>query len=409
MGEVNVLVAGLNNLDISSKPSRYSNNKKKNNKKNGRLNDNRVMVVVSGEKFRHSSIGCYPREMPQFFPMSREVALFHGGKLHNSSEKLLVPQLRSDIAQLAKRSLLESRELKRGYLGVNLYENQEKFDLMDDEELDDAISCFKYMEYWEEQNKKIYGFDRKFVVVSARHHIVDIAMVPFTRQNGNISLTCLFRPGNILSFSRDLNDTSGSETGVNSKDPFFRKICFSGFSLEDVLTEDIGIEKRKPVFSIVENALDDNITLLLRCEMDAYNPITKNYTELKCYSPIKYSNPNHRRKLLKTWIQTGLIPNSDVIIGVRDTQNGDLMDILRFDRASLYKKIANRNLPENKKEWNYNPLVATEWLSYSLKAITLTIQQILDKVGYENTQTFNIKIDTNLNIKVELLASPSLY
>ncbi|KAL3235078.1 Decapping and exoribonuclease protein 1 [Nakaseomyces bracarensis] len=413
MTDVNELSEHLVSLNISPESQivqhcKWKNKNKNKTKKNKKKDGKRVMMVVPGKQFHHSSINHSPSVMPRFFSSSKEVALFQNNHLYSLTEKNLVPQLKSDVAMLAQRNLLESRELKRPYLGINLYENQDKYELMDSQELDDSISCFKYMESWEEQNKSIYGLNRKFIIISARHNIVDIAMIPFTKQNGSVSLTCLFRPGNILSLSRDLSDTSGTETGANSKDTFTRKICFSGFALEDVLTEGI-TEKRKPIFSIVENILDNNITLLLRCEMDAFNPVTKTFTELKCYSLIKYSNPNHRRKLLKTWIQTGLIPNSDVVVGIRDTQNGDLTDIFQFDREHLYKKLANRNLPQRQIEWNFNPLLSTEWLAYALKTITTTVQKVLDKIGSENALAFNIKIDTNLNIKVELTDTPSLY
>jgi len=182
-----------------------------------------------------------------------------------------------------------------------------------------------------------------------------------------------------------------------------KKICFSGFAFEDLITSQDGA--KDPAFSIIRARLDDDVNLVLRCEMDAYNTSEDIYSELKCYANLKMGNPQHRKKLLKTWLQTGLCKNSDIIIGIRDPCDGILNDIQQYSRTGLYGKFNNRNLTPYNKDFNYNSNIAVEWTQHCLRSICQLITVNVNPNEDEGPQSFKIKIDIRHNISIKKLNS----
>ena len=115
-------------------------------------------------------------------------------------------------------------------------------------------------------------------------------------------------------------------------------------------------------------------------------------------------SPQHRKKLLKTWLQTGLCPESDIIIGIRDPADGILHDILQYTRTALYRKFNNRNLTPFNKDFNYNANIAVEWTHHCLKSVSRLVKLNIDQ-GIQAPQSFKIKIDSLHNISIRKLQS----
>lgn len=357
------------------------------------------------KSFVSSSINFLPETARSLFNESKEVAVYYNEKVYLSGDDDIVyPDLKDDISHISGKSLLDSKQWKLPYMGSDLYKGQEKYGPMPQELLDSPIPCFEYIKKWESKNLDTdYGFERKFTFISPRHHITEIMMTIFeSSDNPSLSLICTHLKGGIIVISEDISNKSCTPCGIHSKNSMTRKICYSGFVFEDlVLTENS--ELTRPFFTIVENKISDSITLLLRCEMDSYNSRTKHYTELKCFSPLKLNIPQHRRKLLKTWIQTGLMPKSDILIGIRDTQTGLLKDLKWFTRNNLYRYFNNPNLPKLKSNFNFNANISVEWLNYCITSITKLVSTHLDIEKLEQPQSFKIRFDKKNNILMQKL------
>ncbi|CCF58533.1 hypothetical protein KAFR_0E03820 [Kazachstania africana CBS 2517] len=356
-------------------------------------------IVSPFKRFQHRSIAYFPNHPANFFQISREVATYHDGRIYepNETSQDILPLLNKDISKIAQGvSAIDARKYKVKYIGSDLYQGFENFESMSREELDSALPCFAYIKKWEAHHHCKYTENKKYTIVSARHHIVNLIMSIFDTSKETI-VNSTYLGNGLLTFSQDTSDPMTMNEGIFTKNKNLKKICYSGFALEDLLTK----SQKEPLFSITENQLDDNITLLLRCEMDAYNQLTQNYTELKCYAPLKMASPQHRKKLLKTWIQTGVLPSSDLMFGIRSPYNGELLDIEWYSRDGLYRRFNNRNLPENKKSLNFNANIAVEWSHHCIKTIC---ELISDNLQGDAPQAFQIKVDTFRNISIRNLS-----
>ncbi|CCC70824.1 hypothetical protein NCAS_0F03400 [Naumovozyma castellii] len=383
-----------------------------------------ITRVPFGE-FSHSSISLFPTCTQPFYESSNQVALYHNHKLYPASQYDIIPHLKNDIAQLPKKSASEARTLKRSYLGSDLYDGFETFVPMSAKDLDSLEPCMSFIKDWERKASTKYKPGRKFNIVSTRHHIVEMTMKLFTGKTNNYNNTKKVQDyvlnvvytgdetGRLL-FTKDWSNTGNSmNEGIYSKNIILKRICYSGFALEDLMTETTSeLEKEgekltggeKAVFAVVENKLDDDICILLRCELDAFNGAEKKFTELKCFSPLKMSNFSHRRKLLKAWVQTGVLPDSDILIGIRDSSFGELEDVEWYSRDRLRSKINNRNLPESKIDWNFNAQVATQWSQHCIRSICKLVDENLDQKAISNPQGFQIRIDSRRNIRIKCLS-----
>lgn len=398
------VVNQLEALSLSNDKRRVKGQRKGKKKKNGnsRARDDHT-VVIRGNKQRLKT--SHHKNMPQFYDSAKTLGIFHDHKLYEMNRMDLFPQLKDPIAHIAKSTPAEKTQLVRPFLGISLYENHDKYSPMTAKELDTTEACSTYLDQYENSHGQKYGEDRDFVIVTARHHMIDLAILPFSRQFTNVNLLCAYTPGNLLEISQDPADNTNDKLGVNTDNPILKKICFSGFALEDILTESANDEERNPTFLIVENEIA-NTRLLMRCEIDAYNPITSHYTELKCYAKYNFGNPNHRRKLLKSWIQTGVIPTTDIVIGVRDTESGCLQDVRCYNRNLLYNKLISKSLPRCDSELNYDPAISVVWYRSLINTLTTTIASLLDKFGRDEPQLFSIKVDNNCNIRIEHRQNP---
>lgn len=362
-------------------------------------NQYRKPAVVPFSRFEHSPLDYFPDVTEDFFKSCSEVATFQNEQLilSGSERKPIYPCLQIFAALIAGN---KNPKTKLPYLGCDLYEGHENYKPLSSSELDSSRCCFRYIDRIEK--RKIRNFCKDNVtIISPRHHIVDLVMALF--HDNEVSIICTnLGKGKIL-FSED--KSASQESGLCSKNPMTRKICYSGLALEDKLTTSHD-GKKGPFYSVVEGKLDHRITLLLRCEMDAFNPITETYTELKCFAKLNAQENAHRRKLLKTWIQIGLIPNSDLIIGTRDPQAGQLEDLTWYTRESLRKKFDNASIPQNDRYFNFSPTIAVEWCYHCISSICELIMDNSDSSiddPFPEHESFKVTIDKSHSISVKKL------
>ncbi|QLQ81963.1 hypothetical protein HG537_0G02170 [Torulaspora globosa] len=350
-------------------------------------------------KFDHSDLNYYPEVVEEFFEDVDEVATYQNDRLllNASGKKPIYPCLQIFAALIAGN---RDPKAKIPYLGCDLYEDHEKYKPLSASELDSSIGCFKYIQRIEKRKIKNFNKD-KITIISPRHHVVDLVMALF--HDDEVSIICTNLGKGKLLFSEDKSVVQ--ENGLNSKNPMTRKICYSGFALEDKLTTSHE-GKTGRFFSIVEGKLNHRITLVLRCEMDAYNPITEQYTEIKCFTKLNVQENAHRRKLLKTWIQIGLIPNSDLIIGTRDTQVGQLSDLNWYTKETLRKKFNNPSIAQTDRYFNFNPSIAVEWCYHCIESICDLVMNNSDSLiddPFPQIESFKVTIDKLHNISVKKL------
>lgn len=356
-------------------------------------------ICVPFHTFQHSELNYFPEETDVFLEDCTEVATYQNGCLFtkDSSKKPIYPCLQILAALIAENRNTKS---KLPYIGCDLYEGHERYKPLSSGELDSSMGCFQYIRKWERRKISSYN-GGNITVISPRHHVVDLIMALYG--DDEVSIICTNMGKGKLLFSED--KSKEVVNGVQSKNPMTRKICYSGFALEDKLT--MSHEDRVgPFYSIVEGKINDKITMVLRCEMDAYNPIFERYTELKCYNKLNVQETSHRRKLLKTWVQIGLIPNSDLIIGTRDTQLGQLKDLTWFSKETLYQKFNNTSIACNKKYFNFNANIAIEWCYHCIESICdLVMSNSVSSLDdpYAEHESFKVIVDKSHNIVIRKL------
>lgn len=359
----------------------------------------------------------FPKRLEPFFQESKEVALYSKKRLFtgiNRWDASNIAVLNDDIAQLAdKTSTLDCKPLIEPYLYYDLFEAYNgTIPLMDVDELNTPLPCLEYIIDWENTQRengspKEYGHDYKYVIVSARHHVNDLTMTLFDLKRPiNYKLNCVLVKGKYIVLSMD-EAAKNKSIDYSKMSLVDLKRCNSGFVFEDLLTSrlDKNSEESQPVFSIVENVVNDGVLLLLRSEMDAYNKNTKSYSELKCYGTLSMGNTYHRLKLLKTWVQTQLVPNCDVIIGIRDAYSGTLIDINEYTQDQLYAKLNN---PDSHLSRNFNLTVARAWTRHCLESIIKLVElsAVKDEEAgkvIQDPQPFQISIDDKRNITISKL------
>ena len=367
-------------------------------------------TCIKFSTFHHSNHRVLPRGPPRIFEFHREVAIYNGNELYRdpstSTRSMLVENLKPDIARISKLKLSERRKVINRYLGADLYDGWVDYEPMSRELLDTAVPCLEFLRNTEQNEHSTTA--TPFTIVTARHHLVNIAMSLFADKSvGKFSIICTLI-GDVLMFSEDISDPKTLKEGLYTDNEQLFRICYSGIALEALLTKSESTISRKegPSFSIVQGILPkSNINIILRCEMDSYNPTLETYTEIKCFSKVKISNPVHRRKLLKTWLQTSLIPSTDIIIGTRDPYTGTLENIEQFTREKLLERFNNRNIPPLDSYYNFNAQLAVEWLQFCVKSICTLVSKNRDNANHPGTQSFRITIDKNHNIHINVLDS----
>lgn len=351
----------------------------------------------------------YPDRLPPFFDSSKEVALYSEGELYIGDKRQAechVPVLNEDISQLSLPGS-EKKSLLSPYKSYDLFEPfNGVIPLMSDDELNNVMPCFDYISDWKSHQAtkgKEYGDDYKYVIISARHHIKDIAMTLFEVNRGtHYNVICIVLKGKYLVLSLD-KVYSKPAMNVSKMSLTSQKLCNSGFVFENLLTGSKPNDKCIPIYSISEHVHNKDVLLLLRSEIDAYNDKTKSYSELKCFGRLSMGNIYHRHKLLKTWVQTQFLPDCDIIIGTRDNHSGLLLDIDHYSREEFYEKLNNRDSVLTR---NFNLKEATEWTKYCIDSMIELVNANIDRTDKKkllSPRAFRINIDPRKNMSIKQL------
>lgn len=377
--------------------SRISNTShKKKTKKRSKKKKLTKSLTKPFKYFQHISRNEYPDSPEAFFESSKEVGLYFDDNLfigHKIVGNLI--NLEDRISKIAYSSPSKERYYSEPYIGIDLFRGYQNFKSISSKLLNSLTPCFSYIEDCLENGN--YNIDKRFVFISVRHNIVNLIMSIFnSNRNESLTLNC-----NVVNNKYViLGDASPPNSERNTA---LDRFVYSGYAFEDAMKEERGVDI---FFSVVENQLNEDITLLLRCEMDAYNSRTKNYTELKCFGPLKLGNKFHREKLLKTWVQTSVIPKSDILIGIRDNYYGLLQSLHWYSRRTLYKRLSSNDLPQFPKEFNYNANIAVDWSKYAFCTIAEILGEFMDSTKYKqkgspSQHSFQIKIDSKKNITIK--------
>lgn len=359
--------------------------------------------TVNCKGFVHSNVSHFPSVPCKFFQESREIGTFtrmvSSGK-YLFDDKLGLRPLKDDICEYIHNPAKNASKIKTQYLGYDLLNGFEDYIPLSEDELNSMDGILNFIGNWEEKNGKKYGLENKFTIVSNRHHLIDLIMCPFSPEEANLIVTYL---DGLLIISSDKSKPK-EDSGIRSKDTRVRKLCYTGFELENLVTkgkvDSPGMHTC--FYSIVENKLTEDVSLLLQAEMDSYNPKTDNYVELKCSVNFQLKNSNHRRKLLRMWIQTGLVPRTDLLVGFRDPYYNQLDALKPYTRDEIYKKFSTRNLNGNRKYYNFNSTIAVQWSHHVIAKIT----ELVDKnLTDEPLQSFKLTLTRDLQLSLTKLAN----
>lgn len=367
--------------------------------------DGLVSAKISLRRFSHSKV-THDNKEPEFHDSSRVVALYRDGQLLPVSETQAIPRLVRPLSKMAYRPRPSAR-LKSKYLGSDLFKAPDHGP-MNSTLLESVTPCLSYM-FGKEDKLNNSPTANKIRIVAARHNLTKLVSSYFDHEP--VELYLVYVPASsTLIFNSRTNDLTNDKKNVKS---WMSKIISSGFAFEDLVTtmdfapsklerkseqklisnrvsmnsdnpeslENSKIpanhlynyDSKGPVFAIVEHDLP-SLQVLVRCELDSYNDLQNMFTELKCFSPLKRGNDYHRLKLLKAWIQTGFLPQSDVLIGERDTSSGTLLDIYHYKRSELRQVFDSIDLPPRKKYTNFDANVACSWYRYCLQSIVNLVQ-----------------------------------
>ncbi|CCE65080.1 hypothetical protein TPHA_0J02600 [Tetrapisispora phaffii CBS 4417] len=409
-----ILVEGLEKLSIdgTTNVSRKNKAKKGKDKKKsrGKYSDD-IIARIPFKHFSYSNahIG---KSQPNIFQEAKGVALYYDKritKITNNEAELInesnPPFLTKDISNLSEISLLDSKKFKLPYMGYNLYDEIEKFGPMDSTLLDSTVPCFEYLRTLKiSEEDKLYNTPYTFM--TPRHHLTELMMTVYeSRESELTGKSWLFTriKDDLIVISEDLaKENNPSPQNHKLQNSFSKKVINSGFTFEELVIENFQ-ECHKPYFYISENRLTPKSTFIIRSEMDSYNNKTETFTELKCFNKLHLGVAQHRKKLLKTWFQTGLSPNCDIVIGIRDTSSGILEDLLWYSRENMYQKLQDPSLPKFKNSFDFKPHIGIQWLNHCIHAIESAFTKDTSDTA-SNPMTYKVIIDKHKSIIIKKLS-----
>lgn len=351
--------------------------------------------VFSGKKFPHDPVNKILKNSPPLISGCKEVSsclvtyqeLKREEIWNDSSRK---PVLRSQVCDYMSKGRWPSIETKNNFIGANLLLGYEDYVPLPVEALNSVESLLKGFERYNN------GLPlKKTTFISLRHHIIDIIMCPFNDEPLSLLMT-LLPDGNILV---TVDKSHYKANGIHQiKNTHLRKICYTGFSLETLLTKGTKDSADSLFYSMVHGSLNETIDLFLQAEMDSYNSATEKYTEIKSSVNFNLNSVYHRRKLLRMWIQTNLLPSSDLLIGFRNSYSNELERLQPYTVNDIYKKFNNQSIFSKKsKFYNFNGKVAKDWCDY----IFPTLKDAVKSYGTsKDSKVFRLQISRELIVKV---------
>ncbi|CUS21817.1 LAQU0S04e01486g1_1 [Lachancea quebecensis] len=366
------------------------------------LEDLPNVSCVTCKGFERVSISHFPTEALQFFDEVKEV----GTMTHwvDSDEFELgcsqgAPRLKRDLGLFTITGKLAKTN---SYVGHDLLEHYDEFQPLTPNQLEDMSGVFEFLSKWEGNHGSPFNSDSEFTIVCSRHNLIDLIMAPFSDEDVHFNVQYV---NGYLHISPD-KQFQKKDVGIYSRESNIRKICYTGFELENLVTETPTGARKSAFYSLVQGKLSKNIKFLFKAEMDCFNPAKRSYTEIKCTTGLRVKSAFHRRKLLRMWVQTSLVPSTDLLIGIRDPYYHQLSSFERYTRQELYQKFNNRNLSVLKKKYNYNANISVQWFRHLVKRICQTIGPYVEKAPAE-TMNFKLILTKKLDLELRKLDTPS--
>ncbi|SCU85819.1 LAME_0D03004g1_1 [Lachancea meyersii CBS 8951] len=351
---------------------------------------------VNCKRFQHTHPSKILSQTLPFFRQVEEVGVLthfiDSGEFKLGSHEGLAT-LKDDVSNFVKSG---DRASISNYLGHNMLENYESFTPVTVDQLEDMGGLQKFIKQWTRKKDK-----SKLTIVCSRHNMIDLIMVPFSDQD--VHLNAIHQNGYLYLFP---DRKAGAEAqGIHSKDSRIRKICYSGFELESLVTDVKTRGLRSGFYSIVCGQIDPHLEILFKAEMDALDSETNTYTEIKCSTGLKTRTSHHRRKLLRMWVQTSLIPSTSLLVGIKDPYYNQLTSFERYTRTQLYRKFNNTNLKFLALNYNYNANVSVQWFQHIMKAIQTLVEPHVpsETEGIQLPTSFKITLTKDLVLMLQKL------
>lgn len=359
------------------------------------LQDRTEEVHANCKNFQHAQINQFPKNVLPFFDEVQEVATIT--HLLDTDEFLLddklgMPELVQDLCEFTESGKLAN---KGKYIGHDLLDHFDEYVPITPKQLEDMAGVQAFLERWKQLHGRSFCDNADFTIVCSRHNLIDLIMMPFSDED--VHLKIQFSNG-YLNLSPDAQYQK-TDQGIHSGDTKIKKICYTGFELENLITATSKPDVRSSFYSLVEGKLGDGIKLLLKAEMDCFNSSTRSYTEIKCSSGLKVKSTYHRRKLLRMWVQTSLVPSTNLLVGIRDPYYHQLTSFECYTRSQLYRKFNNQRLTVMRKNYNYNATISVQWFRHVIQQLCQMIKPFIEK-GSKEEVNFRLTLRKNLTIKL---------
>lgn len=397
VGDISGSLSRLQIDDTEKQHHSRSTYKPKSKSKSKFKRSTKQTVVIPCKKFSHAPVNYVLEKSPILLRDSEELytCSYKVDKSTLWNSLSTKPALRKEICNFIAQNKWDDDISKNRFIGSNLTEGYEDYVPLPQEVLD---SVDLLMQAYDKYNE---GLDtmNKTTFISLRHHIIDIIMCPF--QNETVSLIMTVLPDRNILISVDKSQCKPN--GIHQlTDPNIRKICYTGFALENLLIDSSENEndsqEHELYYSFVRGIINDDVEIFFQAEMDSYNPLTNSYTEIKSSVNFNLNNAYHRKKLLRMWVQTNLLPRSDLLIGFRNPYSNELEQLRPYKIQDIYQKVNNRSiLGRPGKFFRYNAVVARDWFHHIFSILKTNLLSLAEP---DKLSSFKVQLDPNLNLSI---------
>lgn len=308
----------------------------------------------------------------------------------------LQESFQSDRMKLSKKCL--SR-----YIPSNLENGFQNYVPISPYELVSARSfvefLIKYEQHYKTPLNKSASEKNDFLYVTRRHHLTSLASSLFLSESTKMDLV-LF-DGLLI-----LHEGRPDFGGIHSSDHKLAHMCYHGFALENLLSKDTQSDSTGHYYVYNKCTLDNGKEILLQAELDAMlNPTEKVFAELKCTVPLNPYSSFHAMKLLKMWLQTGFLPNTELVLGIRKRPDMNILrDIKNYKRSDIFNMLKSFNEKNpNRGSYYHNPFLACQWLNHVTNSIDRILKEHLAGSNPTVPVAFRLTIDKYKNLTIDSL------
>ncbi|KAL6940720.1 hypothetical protein ACO0QE_004633 [Hanseniaspora vineae] len=296
-----------------------------------------------------------------------------------------------------------SKQCFKRYIPSNLENGFQSYIPISPYELVSPKSFVEFLIKYEQKYKiplnKSTAEKKDFLYVTRRHHLTSLASSLFLNESTQMDLV-LF-DGLLI-----LHEGRPDFGGIHSSDQKLAHMCYHGFALENLLTKDTQPDNEGHYYIYNKCILDNGKEIFLQAELDAMlDSSEKVFAELKCTVPLNPYSSFHAMKLLKMWLQTGFLPNTELVLGIRKRPDMNILrHIKNYKRSDIFDMLKSFNDKNpNRGSYYYNPLLACEWLNHVTNTIDTTLKDHLAGSNPIVPVAFRLTIDKYKNLKIDSL------